>query len=884
MKKTNPNVINVPLGDSYLTSVEDVVLNNRDIDTIVLPNNRSCNAVKKILSKHQIILPNIVSLPDLFSVQNITHDIIKFLSSRINDVPFISIYNLSRSLFDLIQSLTLGNVDLSSINVPEALQSSWNHTFALLQELEKQPFFVRMKQMFHVKQSRHFDVLKNQKLLIVCIHDLDFYTKKLIDIATSTGFVIAAGAEIKDSYNYQRFSYICEKQDITTNNANIKKPQAKLIEFENSEDEAEGIAILVRRYVDQNQSVVIVCPEERLTKQIHLELQRWNITADKSSADYFSQTSAGQVFFAACLMLQNDFDNCSVLSFLKHNNLIREKINELEIFLRKQTRYPYNFLEMIRHFDWLNFIKNAKIDLNGSQGIETEKNDDSSVEMAFYMSDAHLNESIFLNENSVPKFLQDDYMKFAIDSLVDLYYRSSHKRTLNDWIELLCDFVKIINHDFVSEFQQILKQWSNLFDIQISRCDFCAFFSQYIIKTPMRSAVKSQHNVHILGVLEAQLVDADRIIICNANEEAWTLSNANDFWMSPAMLRQLKIDIHEKMQVAYTSVLEHRIFSPNVVVTRAKKKNGKDEIIHPLVAKIPAEIDHECLQILQALRKSNGNLSDQLAIAHPPIESRPTQLWVSDVDLLQNNPYAFYAKKILKLKDLAALNQVPNFKGNLMHEVLEKFVTKLSDCADLNKVSEIFSQLMIKYQHCYDYKDLWTFALDDVFKFVGNNTRQKATYFTEIEGSINLQIESDDEKKSVTISCKADCIEITSDGQLKIIDYKTGSVPTIASVKSGEKPQLAIEALIAHNDGFGIHKQEVSCVEFWSLKPKEKKRIVNVAESVSDTQTLISNTQTLLSEMLQKYYVDGDGYEVNCHDPYNNAFMHLARAKEVSVA
>ena len=482
------------------------------------------------------------------------------------------------------------------------------------------------------------------------------------------------------------------------------------------------------------------------------------------------------------------------------------------------------------------------------------------------------------------KFLQDEQLKLAIDSLVDLRSQSSHKNTFKDWIELLCDFAKIIDHDFVDEFKTISEQWTNVMDIQISRSDFCAFFAQYIVKTPIRRAVKSQHNVHILGVLEAQLVEADCIIVCNANEDAWTLSNANDFWMSPAMLRQLKIDIHEKMQVAYTSVLEHRIFSPNVVVTRSKKKNGKDEIIHPLIAKIPAEIDHECLQILRALRKSNGNLSDQLAIANPPIESRPTQLWVSDVDLLQNNPYAFYAKKILKLKDLAALNHVANFKGNVMHEVLEKFVTKLSDCSNLNKVSEIFSQLMFEYQHCYDYKDLWTFALDDVFKFVGNNTCQKATYFTEIEGSVNLQLESAGEKKSVTISCKADCVEITSDGQLKIIDYKTGIIPTIAAVKSGEKPQLAIEALIAHNDGFGLHKQDVSCVEFWSLKPKEKKRIVNVSESSYDVQTLISNTQTLLNEMLQKYYVDGAGYEVNCHDPYNNAFMHLSRAKEVSVA
>ena len=41
------------------------------------------------------------------------------------------------------------------------------------------------------------------------------------------------------------------------------------------------------------------------------------------------------------------------------------------------------------------------------------------------------------------------------------------------------------------------------------------------------------------------------------------------------------------------------------------------------------------------------------------------------------------------------------------------------------------------------------------------------------------------------------------DVALRIIDYKTGTLPTRKSVADGSSPQLLVEAVIAHNQGFG---------------------------------------------------------------------------------
>jgi ATP-dependent helicase/nuclease subunit B len=64
----------------------------------------------------------------------------------------------------------------------------------------------------------------------------------------------------------------------------------------------------------------------------------------------------------------------------------------------------------------------------------------------------------------------------------------------------------------------------------------------------------------------------------------------------------------------------------------------------------------------------------------------------------------------------------------------------------------------------------------------------------------------------------ADRIDRNEDGQLEVIDYKTGSVPTQKSVALGFHSQLTLEAAIAFRGGMeGVDPAEIGSLQYWKL-------------------------------------------------------------------
>jgi ATP-dependent helicase/nuclease subunit B len=68
----------------------------------------------------------------------------------------------------------------------------------------------------------------------------------------------------------------------------------------------------------------------------------------------------------------------------------------------------------------------------------------------------------------------------------------------------------------------------------------------------------------------------------------------------------------------------------------------------------------------------------------------------------------------------------------------------------------------------------------------------------ERNGAIDLQISG----APFRLSCRADRIDLMADGTARIIDYKTGSVPSKKQVESGLAPQLTLQAAILARGGF----------------------------------------------------------------------------------
>src|SRR3546814_3530789 len=65
----------------------------------------------------------------------------------------------------------------------------------------------------------------------------------------------------------------------------------------------------------------------------------------------------------------------------------------------------------------------------------------------------------------------------------------------------------------------------------------------------------------------------------------------------------------------------------------------------------------------------------------PPVEARPRSLYVTDIQTWVRDPYAIYAKRILRLRRLDPVDAPPDarLRGNIIHDVLDRFLKRHPD-------------------------------------------------------------------------------------------------------------------------------------------------------------------------------------------------------------
>lgn len=170
---------------------------------------------------------------------------------------------------------------------------------------------------------------------------------------------------------------------------------------------------------------------------------------------------------------------------------------------------------------------------------------------------------------------------------------------------------------------------------------------------------------------------------------------------------------------------------------------------------------------------------------------RPSKYSASSIELLMKDPYIFYTKYILKLKELEAVNLKPSRRefGLAMHHALSKLT--IEDHKDerkfKDKISNEFRAFLvnehIKMKPYWEQKMIRVTA--ELFKYFTG-----CDFVAEVAGERSLIIEG----QSITLTMRADRIDHSD---VKVIyDYKTGAVPSNIDVRTGRKPQLLIGAYV----------------------------------------------------------------------------------------
>ncbi len=266
----------------------------------------------------------------------------------------------------------------------------------------------------------------------------------------------------------------------------------------------------------------------------------------------------------------------------------------------------------------------------------------------------------------------------------------------------------------------------------------------------------------------------------------------------------------------------------------------------------------------------------------PPLAARPRTLSVTRIETLIRDPYAIYARHILKLYPLDPLSPTPTplMRGNVVHAVLERFVRHSMD--GLPDSPETL------YDHCVEAelsasvpwpatRALWRHHLLRAKAFFIETEQQRRAlgqpFATEITGKRLIKGTAFD----VTLTAKADRIDIGHGGTALIYDYKAGNPVKVNQIKTFAV-QLPLEGAIAEAQGFsGLHAQHVGALALIYLGSKQ-----GVIEFNGDDPAMV-DVWRRVTGFLSAYQMLEKGYTARLRPElieHASDYDHLARRGE----
>ncbi len=263
----------------------------------------------------------------------------------------------------------------------------------------------------------------------------------------------------------------------------------------------------------------------------------------------------------------------------------------------------------------------------------------------------------------------------------------------------------------------------------------------------------------------------------------------------------------------------------------------------------------------------------------PPLSARPDKLSLTSVSRLIRDPYAIYARYILRLSPLDPLRQTPDprERGNLFHMILERFVReRIQD----ERRDDAFRRLMRIAVEVLatetPFPAARVFWLARLERAAGHILTQDSKYngtplAIEKQGALLIA------PLAFTLFGTPDRIDRLPDGKLLIIDYKTGAPPSEKQQREYDK-QLLLAAAMAERGGFqDLGPSEVAMISYIGLGSGEK------AVETPISSELLEDVWNRFISLIAQYQARETGYTSRravFQDRFEGDYDHLARYGE----
>ena len=560
----------------------------------------------------------------------------------------------------------------------------------------------------------------------------------------------------------------------------------RIAELPDPASEAQAIAIALRMAVEtEGMTAALVTPDRALAARVSAHLVRWGIEADDSAGQPLSATPAGTLLLSIAAAAVEDLAPVALLALAKH---------------------PLVGGEGAARLAWLDTVRSLDLALRGPRpraGLAGL--DERFAEKKAAAPWAKVRPLVAPLAGRIDAATSLAAVAIALRELVDALageaaWRGPDGRAA---ATLLAD----------------LEQSPDALALSVASDDILPLLRQMMDAVPVRRPYGGHPRIFVWGLLEARLQQADMMILGGLNEGVWPSLPAPDPWLAPRIRRTLGLPGLELRTGLAAHDFMSALGAPRVLLTRARRDGRSPTVASRLWLRLQAMTggmtrDQRLERLALALDASDMAEPVGRPAPCPPRDARPTRIAVTDLDRLNADPFAYYARAILKLRavDPVDAEQHAAWKGTAVHDVLEHWFKE--DGCDPDKLIARAEALLENDDIHAMLRALWKprlmeaigWIVDEVEKDRSADRRPMAA---EIAGETMIG--------GVALQGKADRIDLMSDGRLAIVDYKTGKAPSNKAVEEGYSLQLGLLALIAQAGGFPGVKGEPGAHEYWSL-------------------------------------------------------------------
>lgn len=564
-----------------------------------------------------------------------------------------------------------------------------------------------------------------------------------------------------------------------------------LVEAQSPRAEALTIAMRLRQAAETGQSAALITPDRMLTRQVSAALDRWNILPDDSAGLPLQLSPPGRFLRHVAGLFVHRLDSESLLTVLKHplchdggdRGLHLLHARDLELDLRRHGP-PFPDADSLTAFGTHKTVSKGWVDWVTAQFCDQQiAGDRPLVEWVQHLR--KLAEAISAGSSGQAGTLWDmNAGKAALAVLTELETQAQYGG-------------------------------------RMSAHDFADLLGALLAGEEVRDRDAAHPRIMIWGTLEARVHGADLLILGGLNEGSWPEAAAPDPWLNRQMRDKAGLLLPERRIGLSAHDFQQAITAPEVWLTRAKRSDDAETVpsrwlnrLTNLLQGLDGRGGRDALSGMRARGRQWLNWAHTLEQAppltpahrpspRPPVAARPRRLSVTEIKRLIRDPYAIYARHVLRLRPLDALVRAPDalLRGIVIHDILEHFVKdSVHDTALLTQDRFLSRAHDLLNQHVAwpTARKLWLARLERVAAdFLSAETaRRKEGTPIAFEAGMKLELMPLD----FVIAGRADRIDRNRRGALRIIDYKTGTPPTESQQARFDK-QLLIEAAIAEQGG-----------------------------------------------------------------------------------